>query len=726
MGSKVHLLILGFHLSLLQMAVGSSSCPFGQERFQGKCKDVNECIQYPGICGMNASCSNTEGNYYCKCDDGFVSTSKTDTFTAVSGFCIDRNECLDVIGICGPNAKCQNTIGSYYCSCLDGYSLKVDQNIYCTDINECLVDSSICGKLGMCRNEDGGYRCQCNNGTSNFGDKRAHCVELKCESYETAEAHQQTLLGLDSVLSLMRNSCLELSQMTGGGGQMNGEILLGRVLNASDTVLSSDTLQHKGHVSKLLSSMENILRLIGPQLRGNHTRLETHHTEADVWVRRERSPPQGPVHLSTEHVQLSTTWENALGASTYPGFAVVSMVTYKNLESSTNVSVHGMGHADDKMHLLINSKVVTVYTSNPNSSHLSTPVNFTFSHLKSREAEQVCVYWDSGSSGGAWSPQGCVMVDSNSTHTICSCSHLSSFAVLMALYEIKGTFQLQVITWVGLSLSLVCLFLCIVTFSCCRSIQGTRNTIHLHLCISLFIADLIFLIGISSTHNRLACAFVAGLLHLFFLSAFCWMCLEGIQLYRMVVLVFNTTLRFVYMLAVGYGLPLLIVAISAIAYSEGYGTQHNCWLSLERGFIWSFLGPVCVIIIVNVIFFIITLFKLAQKFSSLNPDLSKLRKIKTFTITAIAQLCVLGTMWIFGYFQFEESSQIMSYLFTMLNSLQGVLIFIMHCLLSKQVREEYARFLFCIPMKKKRKDKYSESSSSQALRMTQSTGESQA
>uniref|UniRef100_A0A3B3RSG6 Putative adhesion G protein-coupled receptor E4P n=1 Tax=Paramormyrops kingsleyae TaxID=1676925 RepID=A0A3B3RSG6_9TELE len=361
------------------------------------------------------------------------------------------------------------------------------------------------------------------------------------------------------------------------------------------------------------------------------------------------------------------------------------MVIYKNLESSTNGSSHGMGKADDKMHLLINSKVVTVYTSNPNSSHLSTPVNFTFSHLKVRILT-ICVYWDSASSGGAWSPQGCVMVDSNSTHTICSCNHLSSFAVLMALHEIK----LQVITWVGLSLSLVCLFLCIVTFSCCRSIQGTRNTIHLHLCISLFIADLIFLTGISTPplcSLQHACAFVAGLLHLFFLSAFCWMCLEGIQLYRMVVLVFNTTLRFGYMLTVGYGLPLLIVAISAIAYSGGYGTQDYCWLSLERGFIWSFLGPVCVIIIVNVIFFIITLFKLAQKFSSLNPDLSILRKIKTFTITAIAQLCVLGTMWIFGYFQFEESTLVMSYLFTMLNSLQGVLIFIMHCLLSKQVSQ---------------------------------------
>lgn len=58
---------------------------------------------------------------------------------------------------------------------------------------------------------------------------------------------------------------------------------------------------------------------------------------------------------------------------------------------------------------------------------------------------------------------------------------------------------------------------------------------------------------------------------------------------------------------------------------------------------------------------------------------------RTFTITAVAQMCVLGTMWIFGCFQFEEHTIAMSYLFTILGSLQGVLLFIMHCLFSKQV-----------------------------------------
>uniref|UniRef100_A0A671RDL5 G-protein coupled receptors family 2 profile 2 domain-containing protein n=1 Tax=Sinocyclocheilus anshuiensis TaxID=1608454 RepID=A0A671RDL5_9TELE len=282
---------------------------------------------------------------------------------------------------------------------------------------------------------------------------------------------------------------------------------------------------------------------------------------------------------------------------------------------------------------------------------------------------------------GVWSGRGCEGAWSNSTHTVCYWSHFSSFAVLMALYPV----QLVLITRVGLALSLVCLFLCILTFRFCRSIKGTRTSIHLHLSICLFIADLVFLCGISSTHNPVGCAIVAGLLHFFFLFAFCWMLLEGVQLYQMVVLVFHTILKHLYMYLVGYGVPLVIVTVSAIAFPTGYGTDRHCWLSRDRYFILSFFAPVCIIVILNGFVFIITVWKLARKFSSLNPDLSNLNQI-SFTMTAVAQLCILGGTWIFGFFLFQEKgTEVMLYLFIILNSLQGALIFIMHCLLSKPV-----------------------------------------
>lgn len=63
---------------------------------------------------------------------------------------------------------------------------------------------------------------------------------------------------------------------------------------------------------------------------------------------------------------------------------------------------------------------------------------------------------------------------------------------------------------------------------------------------------------------------------------------------------------------------------------------------------------------------------------------------RAFTVTAVAQMCILGLMWVSGVFLFQEDPPVaVSYIFTIFNSLQGALVFIMHCLLSKQVRTQY-------------------------------------
>ncbi|XP_026120723.1 CD97 antigen-like, partial [Carassius auratus] len=149
-------------------------------------------------------------------------------------------------------------------------------------------------------------------------------------------------------------------------------------------------------------------------------------------------------------------------------------------------------------------------------------------------------------------------------------------------------------------------------------------------------------------------------------------------------------------------------------------------LALSRSLLHlEFFVPVCIVMSLNCFFFIITVWKLAQKLSSLNPDLSSLHKIRSFTVTAVAQLCVLGGTWVFGFFLFQEDgTEVMLYLFTILNSLQGAFIFIMHCLLSKPVRTEYYT-LFVRMCPHKKKVEYSISSiSGKPLRSEDSTGES--
>ncbi|XP_051982774.1 adhesion G protein-coupled receptor E2-like isoform X1 [Xyrauchen texanus] len=763
-------LLLGLFLHIS----GSRGCSPGYKASKSGCDDEDECVD--NICGNHSECINTNGSYYCNCKEGFRSTN-TPNFTQSTGQCIDINECtenaecpmgmvcVNNIGshsceckhgyresrgdsncadvnacessVCGAHSNCTNTPGSFFCSCSSGFS-KNEKNSSCEDIDECKHQSGLCGSHADCENHPGSYSCKCHHGYSNYGNNQSKCIEITCNQFE-AET-QNTPEKLKSLLSLLMKSCESLRDPD--GGRHLGEALLENLFTSVDELLSEGNLADSDTLSQFLGAVENSMRLIGPQLKEPVTRMETHNTYAEVAVKHGETPPTGSVILRTDSAHFNTSWETAAGDS-YPGFAFAALVSYKDLNTSSDYfsGIGKISQEDEsrersdtkkgKITYQLNSRVVTAIISNPETKQLTDPVTLIFKHVEERAESKVmnysCVYWNE--TQGAWSGQGCVKAWSSNTHTACSCSHLSSFAVLMALYPIKDTFALVLITRVGLVLSLICLLLCILTFRFCRSIQGTRNSIHLHLSVCLFIADLVFLCGISSTHNRGACAFVAGLLHFFFLAAFCWMLLEGVQLYRMVVLVFQTTLKHLYMYAVGYGVPLIIVIISAVAYPQGYGTERHCWLSLEGDFIWSFFAPVCIIILLNSFCFIITVWKLAEKFSSLNPDLSKLRMIKGFTVTAVAQLCVLGGMWVFGCFLFqEEGTQVMLYLFTILNSLQGALIFFMHCILSKTVREEYYKLIGRVCSQKEKK--YSEFSTNQSsnsqhpLRTDQSTRES--
>ncbi|XP_049742164.1 adhesion G protein-coupled receptor L3 isoform X3 [Elephas maximus indicus] len=414
--------------------------------------------------------------------------------------------------------------------------------------------------------------------------------------------------------------------------------------------------------------------------------------------------PENTGHGST--VQLSA---NTLKQNGRNGEIRVAFVLYNNLGpylSTENASMKLGTEAMSTNHsVIVNSPVITAAINKEfsNKVYLADPVVFTVKHIKQSEENfnPNCSFWSYSkrTMTGYWSTQGCRLLTTNKTHTTCSCNHLTNFAVLMAHVEVKHSdavhdLLLDVITWVGILLSLVCLLICIFTFCFFRGLQSDRNTIHKNLCVSLFVAELLFLIGINRTDQPIACAVFAALLHFFFLAAFTWMFLEGVQLYIMLVEVFESEhSRRKYFYLVGYGMPALIVAVSAAVDYRSYGTDKVCWLRLDTYFIWSFIGPATLIIMLNVIFLGIALYKMFHHTAILKPESGCLDNIKSWVIGAIALLCLLGLTWAFGLMYINESTVIMAYLFTIFNSLQGMFIFIFHCVLQKKVRKEYGKCL---------------------------------
>jgi len=113
-----------------------------------------------------------------------------------------------------------------------------------------------------------------------------------------------------------------------------------------------------------------------------------------------------------------------------------------------------------------------------------------------------------------------------------------------------------------------------------------RNYIHINLCASLIVAQILFLAGVDRTGPDenfvpIHCQIIAVLLHYFFLVSFMWMLMEGVVLYVVLVRVFVVhTKRYVIAFTIAsYGLPFLYVATIGlpVAYHDSghyYGTAQ--------------------------------------------------------------------------------------------------------------------------------------------------------
>ncbi|CAD0206234.1 unnamed protein product [Chrysodeixis includens] len=347
---------------------------------------------------------------------------------------------------------------------------------------------------------------------------------------------------------------------------------------------------------------------------------------------------------------------------------------------------------------VLNSKVISASLGNGRHIQLSQMVQVTMKHLKTENVTNpACVFWDYTLHG--WSPEGCQVEWSNASHTGCACSHLTNFAILMDVHGVSLSagheLALQTLTYIGCGISTVALAAAIIVFMCFKNGKQTdRALIHKNLCACLLVAEIVFLAGIDKTQNRIFCGVVAGLLHYFFLAAFAWMFLEGFHLYAMLVEVFEPEqARARWYCSLAYLAPALVVLVSAAVYPAGYGTDTHCWLSTDRWFIMSFVGPVILVLVANWICLIMVIYMMCthSTVSLKAKDDAKLYKMKVWLKSSLVLAFLLGLTWTFGLLYLSEQTVAMAYAFTILNSLQGLVIFIFHCLQNDKFRNECAR-----------------------------------
>ncbi|XP_062049394.1 adhesion G protein-coupled receptor L4 [Lepus europaeus] len=678
------------------------------------CEDDNECGNLTQSCGENANCTNTEGSYYCMCTPGFRSSSNQDKFITNDGtICIDIDECSEP-GVCGDHAVCENVIGGYNCSCKEGYQSSTGKSQFTPN------DGTYC-------QENVDTNCHIDNAciAANINKTLAKIrsidepVALLQEVYRNSVTnlsptdiitYTEILAEASSILGHMNNAApaedtLSNSTLTEFVKTMNNFV-------QRDALIVWDKLsvnRRRTHLTKLMHTAEQVT-LRASQNFQKTTQFDTNSSDIalkafffDSYHMKHTHPH---MNVDGDYVKIIPKRKAAYDSN---GNVAVVFLYYKSigplLSSSENFLLEPQSYHNSEEEQKVISSVISVsVSSDPPTLYELEKVTFTLSHNRiTDEYKSLCAFWDYSpeTMNGSWSLEGCELTFSNETHTSCHCNHLTHFAILMSSgpsIGIKDYNILTRITQLGIIISLICLAICIFTFWFFSEIQSTRTTIHKNLCCSLFLAELVFLVGINTNTNKLFCSIIAGLLHYFFLAAFAWMCIEGIHLYLIVVgVIYNKGFLHKNFYIFGYLSPAVVVGFSAALGYRYYGTTKVCWLSTENNFIWSFIGPACLIILVNLLAFGVIIYKVFRHTAGLKPEVSCYENIRSCARGALALLFLLGTTWIFGVLHVVHASVVTAYLFTVSNAFQGMFIFLFLCVLSRKIQEEYYRLFKNVP-----------------------------
>ncbi|XP_062869874.1 adhesion G-protein coupled receptor G2-like [Trichomycterus rosablanca] len=358
------------------------------------------------------------------------------------------------------------------------------------------------------------------------------------------------------------------------------------------------------------------------------------------------------------------------------------------------------------------SGVLGCSLANQSISNLSENITITLKNTQdvTNNSSVSCVFWNFSLNGGlgGWSSEGCSVQSQNETETVCTCNHLSNFALLLDISRegVGGVHNtiMSYISYISCGFSAIFLSITLVTYLAFRSLHTENlSKITIHLCFSLLFLNLRFLLDswLSSYSSRTeVCIFMALVLHYFLLASFTWCCVQAFQLYLTIVKVFNTHCAHFMIKAglAGWGIPLSVVIIVVSVDTNNYGCVGplldvgsagcSCWLKNAIAFYVGVVAYFCLAFLLNFGMFVVVMVELCTV-RRRNPNCVQNRS-RLRDVWSVVSLCVLlGLTWGLEFFAWGPVRLPFKYLSLFCNSMQGFFIFVFQCAAKENVRRQY-------------------------------------
>ncbi|XP_074026257.1 protocadherin-like wing polarity protein stan isoform X2 [Leptinotarsa decemlineata] len=325
-----------------------------------------------------------------------------------------------------------------------------------------------------------------------------------------------------------------------------------------------------------------------------------------------------------------------------------------------------------------------------------------------------CVHWSTVRGFGEWSRVGCrteMEDDWYDGHTDgpilvnCSCNHLSTFAVLVDIVDLEyipePSLLEDVSSYSCFSISLPLLLGTYLILALIRGLQTNSNTIRKNLVLCVFLAELLYFVALKARKpmvgNEFSCKLVAISLHYLWLASFSWMLVDAVHLYRMLTEMRDINhgpMRFYY--SMGYVAPAVVVSLSVGVRAHQYGNYYFCWVSLYESVVWSLVGPICLLVFVNLF---VLVFSIRAAFT-LQDHVLGFGNLRTLLWVSVIALPLLGATWVLALLGASENHPLLTPFLSVAVLVHAGFSLAGYCFANNRVRQNLLRSMMrCVGKK---------------------------
>lgn len=173
--------------------------------------------------------------------------------------------------------------------------------------------------------------------------------------------------------------------------------------------------------------------------------------------------------------------------------------------------------------------------------------------------------------------------------------------------------------------------------------------------------------------------------------------MDSIHLYRML-----TEMRDInhgqmpFYFSLGYVVPAVIVSLPVGARVDQYGNYLFCWLSLYESVVWSLIGPVCAMAIVNLGILALSV----RAAFTLKDHVMGFGNLRTLLWLSVISLPLLVMMWVLALLMASDHSPILTYLLSFSVLIHSIFAILGYCFVNQRVRQNLFRsIMYCMGKK---------------------------